>query len=284
MAWMFLPILVSFFARAIAESPTVMVFGDSYGDTGPTYKQVQKMFKDHHIPATVRSAAVGGTSACYWANQDGGNAIVQKTRKNFPGLHDGPNFLWYTAGANDVWQSLEFQACERLQKTWNGVRGCMKSLVSRVAACSTKMLDAFVEAYPKTKIMHSGYDVPCYSAGCYDSFTGVFALSFCAKNTTCNNQGMYDFIDMYHTTIKQRYSEPQYTTLFMMGAVQKAKGVPGADVGKPVLTEGANCAWETDCVHPTYDTPAGNAWGQGFWDLYFSKHVNANATANNVVV
>merc|ERR1712125_185000 len=126
------------------------------------------------------------------------------------------------------------------------------------------------------KVMHSGYDVPCYDALCRATFTGVFDLAFCGRNNTCNNQAMYEFIDTYHGGLKKQFSEPQYTALFMMGAVQKANGVPGADAGKPVLTAGANCAWETECVHPTYNTPAGNAWGQSFWDLYFSKHLALN--------
>merc|ERR1712151_635856 len=93
--------------------------------------------------------------------------------------------------------------------------------------------------------------------------TGVFDLTFCNKNNTCNNQGMHDFIDIYIGEMQKQLSEPRYTTLFMMGAVQKANGVPGADAGKPVLTAGgSNCAWETECVHPTYNTPAGNAWGK----------------------
>merc|ERR1711920_32077 len=264
----------------MGKSVNVLGFGDSYGDTGPTYRQLQKMFDDNGVAATVRSAAVGGTAACYWAGQDDGNAIVNKAKKLFPGLANGPDFLWYTAGANDVWQSLGFQGCERAATSWEGVLKCMNGLISKVSDCTAKMLQNFVKEFPKAKIMHSGYDVPCYNALCQATFMGVFGLAFCQKNNTCNNQAMYDFIDIYHSGLRKHFSEPQYTTLFMMGAVQKANGVKGADVGKPVLSESANCAWETECVHPTYNTPAGNAWGNGFWDLYFSKHLKANTIVN----
>lgn len=284
MARFLLPIVVALLVTSGAASINVMVFGDSYGDTGPTYHQVQKMFDDKGVSATVRSAAVGGTAACYWAGQDDGNAVVAHAKKLFPGLPDGPEFLWYTAGANDVWQSLDFEVCERLAKTWDGVLGCMKKLMSKVTGCTAKMLNKYFKEFPKAKVMQSGYDVPCYNQGCLDTFTGVFDLTFCAKNNTCNNQGMFDFITMYQGALRPLLPEAQYTTLFMMGAVQKANGVAGADVGKPVLTETANCAWETECVHPTYNKPSGNAWGKGFWDLYFSKHVQVNATSTNVVV
>merc|ERR1711920_342723 len=267
----------------MGKSVNVLGFGDSYGDTGPTYRQLQKMFDDNGVAATVRSAAVGGTAACYWAGQDDGNAIVDKAKKLFPGLPDGPDFLWYTAGANDVWQSLGFEACERLAKSWGDVEKCMQGLVNKVEACTSKMLKNFFNAFPNAKVLHSGYDVPCYNAVCQATFTGVFDLTFCNKNNTCNNHGMERFIDMYHGALNKKFTPPQYTTLKMMGAVQKANGVAGADVGKPVLTAGANCAWETECVHPTYNTPAGDAWGNGFWDLYFSHHLSTNSTTNVLV-
>jgi len=160
----------------------------------------------------------------------------------------------------------------------------MKGLVTKVAGCSVKMLKNYFKEFPNTRVMQSGYDVPCANAFCEATFTGVFDLAFCQKNTTCNNQGMYDFIDISIRDLTKQLSDSRYTTLFMMGAVQKANGVKGADVGKPVLTETANCAWETECVHPTYNTPAGKAWGDGFWDLYFSKHVSVNNASTRIVV
>lgn len=286
-------------AAAGAKSINVLVFGDSYGDTGPTYKQVQKMFDDRGVSATVRSAAIGGTAACDWSILDDGNSIVNNAKKHFPNLQDGPDFLWYTAGANDVWQSLGFKACEGSAKDWDGVHTCMHNLMQRVSGCTEKMLKKYIAAFPKSKIMQSGYDVPCYNALCTATFTGVFDLAFCGKhsqagmmdmngpngvNITCNNQAMHDLISIYQGYLTKVFSEPQYTVLFMMGAVQKAAGIKGADVGKPVLSQGSNCAWETECVHPTYNSPAGKAWEDAFWNLYFSKHISANATAHGVVV
>jgi len=256
-----------------------MVFGDSYGDTGPTYHQVQKMFDDRNISATVRSSAVGGTAACFWAAGDNGEAIVRHANKSFPDLPDGPDFLWYTAGADDVWQSLSFQACERKAKTWDDLQACFRSEEDRISNCSTKMLKKYAAAYPKSKIMHSGYDVPCQNTICKATFAALFDLSYCQKHQPknrvgCNNQALYDMLNFYFDAMHAKFQVPQYTSLFMMGTVQKAWGIPGADSGKPVINQTSNCAWETLCVHPTYNSPAGNAWGEAFWNLYFSKHVH----------
>lgn len=95
---------------------------------------------------------------------------------------------------------------------------------------------------------------------------------------TCASVLGFTWQGMYLGGLAKTYSEPQYTNLPMTGTAQKANKVPGADVGKPVLDQGSNCAWEALCVHPRYNTPAGKAWGDAFWNLYFSKHLNSNNT------
>jgi len=262
-----------------AKDISVMVFGDSYGDTGPTYHQVQKMFDERNIKATVRSSAVGGTAACFWAAGDNGTAIVRHANKSFPELQDGPDFLWYTAGADDIWQSVDFQACEIKAKTWGDLLKCMRTEEARISDCSTKMLKIYTATYPKSKIMHSGYDVPCQNKVCRATFSGLFDLHYCGEHEAsnragCNNHALYDFLNIYFDSMHKKFPVPHYTTLFMMGTVQKAAGIPGADVGKPVINQTTKCSWETLCVHPKYNSPAGNAWGEAFWNLYFSKHMH----------
>merc|ERR1712232_1494695 len=80
----------------------------------------------------------------------------QSQKKLFPGLPNGPDFLWYTAGANDVWQSLGFETCERLAKSWEDVEKCMQGLVDKVQVCTSKMLKNFFDAFPAAKVLHSG--------------------------------------------------------------------------------------------------------------------------------
>jgi len=261
-----------------AAKVNVMVFGDSYGDTGPTFHQVQDMFDTRGVSASVKSAAIGGTAACYWAGQDGGKAMVTQANKLFPDLPDGPEFVWYTAGANDVWQDSTFQSCQKSANSYVALQKCMRTLMAKVTDCTATNLNNYFKAFPKSKIMQSGYDVPCQNVLCELTVDQAFNQHFCGSNTTCNNQVMYDLIDLYLGDMNTKFSAPQYTTLFMMGAIQKAEGVVGADVGKPVLGKGAKCEWETDCVHPSYNTPAGKAWGDAFWDLYFSQHLNSNVT------
>jgi hypothetical protein len=276
-AKLLLPVLAHAFADD-AKSLNVMVFGDSFGDTGPTYHQVQDMFDTNGVSAEVKSAAVGGTSACHWASQDGGKAMVTKAKSLFPQLTDGPDHVWYTLGGNDIWQDSTFQTCQKKAKTQAALTACLTSVMHKVSACTQTNIGNYLKAFPKSKVMHSGYDVPCNNELCKLTLTGVFDMKYCAGNSTCNNKALYDFVNIYHADLRKAFPETQYTTLLMMGAVQKAAGIAGADVGKPVFDQSANCKWETLCVHPTYNSPAGKAWGQGFWDQYFSKHVNTKST------
>ena len=54
--------------------------------------------------------------------------------------------------------------------------------------------------------------------------------------------------------------------------MQEASGVPGASMGHLNVTGGgAKCEYMTSCVHPVYGTPAADAIGQGFYDLWISQ-------------
>ena len=56
--------------------------------------------------AQVVNKAVGGTLACGWAKDP--DAIVSAARDAFPDAADGPDFVWYTAGANDLAQDKQY--------------------------------------------------------------------------------------------------------------------------------------------------------------------------------
>ena len=82
-------------ARAEPNATTVLVFGDSWGDTGPTWQTIRDAFARRNRTADVRSAAVGGTTACGWAP----SSLVNASRALFPELAEtGPDFVWFTAG------------------------------------------------------------------------------------------------------------------------------------------------------------------------------------------
>lgn len=59
----------------------------------------------------------------------------------------------------------------------------------------------------------------------------------------------------------------------ILGTVQKAAGIEGADVGTLVLGKGAQCSWTVSCVHTKYETPAATAIGSAMFDLWLSKVV-----------
>merc|ERR1719181_475202 len=97
---------------SIASTPkTVFVFGDSWGDFGPSYHMVQDTLDKHDFHATVKSAAVGGTSACMWA--DDPMSMVKKARLAFPEAPNGPDFVWYTLGGNDMAYDGPMKTCAK---------------------------------------------------------------------------------------------------------------------------------------------------------------------------
>ena len=87
---------------------TLLVVGGSWGSLGPSYRELQDMFARHGVNATVRSAAVGGTSACEWAAQKP-NGMIAAAEKLFP--EAPPDFVWYTLGEWRVWGKFATRSC-----------------------------------------------------------------------------------------------------------------------------------------------------------------------------
>lgn len=264
-------LFVGFAIPQVCVGINVLVFGDSFGDTGPTYKVVQDMFDLHNINATVHSSAIGGTASCQWAAEDDGMQMVLQTQKLFPDAAEGPDYVWFTMGANDQWQDHVFQDCLKNSTTDDEAMTCSKGVSDRILACSTTMLDNFWKAYPKAKVLQTGYEIPCESLFCEDTINAIFYKKYCGNDKRCSNTLGFKFQNMHVASMGKYYEGKPYTSISIIGAAQKAAGVAGAEVGKPNFDEGAKCEWTSFCCHPKYGTPAGDAWRDAFWDLYFSK-------------
>lgn len=278
-------VLVALAGVASAEI-TVMVFGDSFGDTGPKWNTVQDMFDQRGVAATVKNAAIGGTTACQWAGEKDGMQMVNKAKDLFG--EKGPDYVWYTLGGNDIWSDSEFQACQKSVKgkavNDPSVQKCIHNFNSRIIACHSTMFDKFYKAFPKSRILQAGYDIPCENLLCDTTLNNLFAGSLCGANSTCLNTMLHSWNTQHLDRMQEKYAAPSYTSIKLIGAVQKANHVSGADYDKPVYDKGANCAWETICIHPSYNTPAGQAWGDGMWNFYFSKEVDVKASIAQLVV
>jgi len=266
--------LITTLAVSATAKVTLMVFGDSFGDTGPTYRQVQDMFDNHGVDANVKSAAIGGTQACGWAGERNGQQMVLQAQKKFPNLKDGPDYVWYTLGGNDVWADSGFQAC--LRKAKGNTRAgnkCIDDFTTKIMGCHSTMFDIYQAKFPKSKILQAGYDVPCNGAQCQTSINRMFVGKYCGTDTTCLVTTL-DYWNREHLTrMQSKYRAPGYTSINLMGGIQKAEGLKGADYGRPILNKQGKCSWTTMCLHPTYNSPAGIAYGEGMWEFYFSKHL-----------
>jgi hypothetical protein len=256
---------------------SVIVVGDSFGDTGPTYRALDDTFKNNGVPATVESTAVGGTTTCHWAAQEDGMKLVNDAKKKFPNAADGPDYMWYTLGANDQWSDGDFQSCIKTAKhgSWQDALDCAAPEVERLVGCGATMLENYWAEFPKSKVLFTGYDIPCYSLLC-DPITETFYGKLCGGNVTCSNTYGNDVQNLLADAYVQRFAGKPFTAVKFMGAAQKAAGIAGADAGTPVLDQGAQCDYTAWCVHPKYGTPAGDAWTDAFWDKYFKNEMSGS--------
>merc|ERR1712151_22465 len=257
---------------------SVLVFGDSWGSEGPKFTTLQETFDKHSTPAVVRSRSVGGRGACQWYNDcwsGKGNALVKAAQDKFPELENGPDFVWYTAGGNDLMlSSWEYKSCMGFASSEEKAQECFKKEINKINECTDKMLEAYWDKFPKSKVFQAAYDIPC-AEGLKCQAIAKIRNPYCsASDTTCHNSFQVFWQETEIGGRQRKYLQPRYTGLNILGAVQKAAGIPGADVGKPVLDQGGPCKWMDKCVHPRPGSPAAEAVGEAFWDLFFSKHLN----------
>jgi len=276
---------------AVAEGTyTVLTLGDSWGDTGPTYKVIKDAFDKHGVAVDSKNRAVAGTTACGWASKtksdktkttfNAGEALVNAALEEFG--EAGPDFVWYTLGGNDMADDSDKPACMKAATTDEEAYACVKTASDKAKACTESLFEPFFEKFPNSKLMQANYDVPCNSPLCHMTVTSNFlGGAYCKGDKFCDNKmGVY-WSQVYVQELRKQYAEPQYTGLDIFGTVQAANGIPDAAPGKPNLNyDSGDCSvlHELLCIHPAHGTKMATAIGDQFWEQFFSKHVTANIT------
>lgn len=227
------------------------------------------MFDRHNVSVTVKSAARGGTTACQWAKDvPNGDALNVAAHKLFPELKTaGPDFVWYTLGGNDL-EDKPYIECSKKSKNNSANLKCLDEINEVITGCTDELLDSYWKLHPTSTVVQCGYDLPCEAGGCIPESRNPF----CGTNVTCLNEGGLHFQKiMVDARVKRYNGSRPYIGLNVVGAVQAAGGVPGAAVGKPVLSVGSPCDLMSECVHPTYGKAGAVAVAEAFWDLYFKS-------------
>ena len=225
------------------------------------------MFDRHGANATVKSSAKGGTRACQWASQP--KSLKLEALALFP--NGGPDEVWYTLGGNDLVNKAYANCSANAQSDEEGL-ACMASITAKANTCTGAILDKYFAAFPQSKVMQCGYDVPCEDGGSCIK-TADARNAYCRANVTCMNAFTVAWQDMLVGANARRYAAPQYTGLNILGTVQAAGGGPGAATGAPNMTVGSPCGLMTSWVHASYGKAGATAIGDAFWDMFFSKHL-----------
>jgi hypothetical protein len=217
----------------------VLVVGDSFGDTGPTYRALDDAFLYNGVPATVKSTAVGGTTCCHWASQESGMKLVNDAKQEFPDAAEGPDYMWFTLGANDQWSDGDFQACLKSAHggSFQDALDCLPAEVERVSGCAQTLLENYWKVFPKSKVLFTGYDIPSFGLLC-DPVTEAFFGKFCGSDVSCSNQLEVEVQKRYSAALIQKFANYPFTAASFIGAAQKGSGIAGADVGTPVIAQG----------------------------------------------
>lgn len=273
-------------AAVASGTYTVLTIGDSWGDTGPTYRIIKDQFDKNGVEVDSKNRAIAGTTACGWASKTksdkskttfaAGQALVNAAEEEFG--EQGPDFVWYTLGGNDLAGDGDKANCLKKASNDDEAKVCMKTSSDKALACTQQLMEPFFAKFPNSKLMQMNYDLPCENKICHSIIDGGFlGGDYCNGDKFCDNtMGLY-WSSIYVQQLRTIYPEPQYTGLDLFGTVQQANGIEGASPGHPNLHEDSgDCGitHEILCIHPAYGTKMATALGDQFWSQWLSKHVS----------
>eukprot|EP00947_MAST-08B_sp_MAST-8B-sp1_P005577 g5577.t1 len=264
-------VVLLFLSAPLAAAVDVLVFGDSQGDTGPTYKVVQDQLSLHNVSdARVVNAAIGGTLSCGWAKDP--DAVAKAGRDAFGAA--GPDVVWLTVGGNDMAGDAKYHSCLDKAEAEADAKACTKAATDRLMPCTVSLLKGLWSAFPNARVGMYNYEVGCISGECVSAAEEFLGGSYCARSAdpvACIITQIAYWQTIYVDELQRRYARPKFTGMNVLGAAQQASGVAGASVGHPMTTAGSRCDWFVACVHPKYGTPTATAIGKAMWDLWLSN-------------
>ena len=237
---------------AAANAAEVVVFGDSWGTEGK--KAFQDMFDKRGVKVSINNVAVGGTTAAGWAKQP--DALKQAMDKD-------TKHVWVTIGGNDA--QADLPGC--------GAK-CIPKCINETLANTKAFLDPAVAAFPDANIVQFGYDILLFDHyfGC--KIKGELLFPGCKGKTDCVNTNFRHLQTDYVEKLAAYGGYKNHVPLDLAGAMQKAGGVAGADIGKPVLSQYSPYKMmQSNCIHAN-DEGFGHVF-DAMWDQYFSKYYNA---------
>lgn len=235
------------------HSADIVVFGDSWGTEGAS--SFRNMAKSHGL--SVSNHAVAGSTAAQWARPNKVNDL-----KNWVQQNKDAKYVWITIGGNDAANGM--QAGTPIDK-----------ILADFLSNEGKFLKPLLTAVPDIKIVQFGYDILFWDYfECTLEATSIFG-KFCGKHgsknfTVCANT-LFLKVQATIETLSSHY--PQLTAPNLLGSLQKAGGISGADIAKPNLNYFSPNEYTGPtklCLHCTdkgYDIIFKN-----LWDIYFSKH------------
>jgi len=227
----------------------IVVFGDSWGTFGRA--EFQRLMNAQGI--TVDNVAVGATTAGMWS-------LVPNALRDAVARNPDCRWVWLTIGGNDAAFKLPFGTP-------------VEQIIEEALRDTSIFLRPLFAANPNVRVVQFGYDILTFSMGICP-LVGLGLFPQCNGNTRCMNT---NFIRLQHDYV-EKLSElfPQHDSVNLLGSMQRAAGVPGADVGRPNLDFYTPDAYMNDCIHASslgYNTLFADfyrVYWQGQLESYFN--------------
>jgi len=231
---------------ASAHAAHLVVFGDSWGTEGA--KSLRQVFGAKGI--TIDNVAKSGSTAEQWARTP--NAVRDAVRKN-----PDAKWVWLTVGGNDAKNELSI-----------GVP--VEKLIQEMINRTRIILKPLFDDNPTIRVVQFGYDVLTFSKGLLCPAFGALVFPKCKGNITCVNT---EFLLMQYAYVEKMRAAgpfPRHDSVNLLGTLQVAGKVPGAQITKPNLAYYSPDQYmQANCIHANDEGYV--IIFQEFWNRYFSK-------------
>jgi hypothetical protein len=167
----------------------------------------------------------------------------------FPG--SAPDLLWYTAGANDLAEDVQYHTCLEKATSDSAAEQCISQASAIASNCTQTLLEHFWKRYPAAKVGQYNYDIPCLEGNCLGAAADFLGGTYCLRQAApkvCLGRAMVYWQSIYVDALQLKWPQPRYTGMNVLGTVQQASGVPGAAVGSAVRpSQVRDTSWDRDC-------------------------------------
>eukprot|EP01062_Namystynia_karyoxenos_P009256 TRINITY_DN13269_c0_g1_i1.p1 TRINITY_DN13269_c0_g1~~TRINITY_DN13269_c0_g1_i1.p1 ORF type:complete len:289 (+),score=110.09 TRINITY_DN13269_c0_g1_i1:81-869(+) len=219
-----------------ASAANIVVAGDSWADyMGIPNREFPRVFEANGDSRTILNIARGGTTCANWVAQDRLQQLLEAVRGS------DVQHLWLTCGGNDA--QFNLIGCSPQAE-------CIADIIEKAKKDIGHILREVKRVNPKVRVVAFGYDLMGLGS-IIGQLLARTVLPDCKGDAFCTNS---NFLQLQVVVDELAAQHDNFDSVNLLGSLQAWRGVEGAAVGQPVLSQfSPSDTFDASSIHPTAD-------------------------------